>query len=111
MVQLASCGNQFRSQNKNFSYKNNLANQILMRIMKGEWSKDRLEMAKYLKPRLMKLVNNVFYLRPEDLEMHEYKQTSRGEKLMKELPETMMKIKIRSRQDYFERRRLSQKRR
>ncbi len=62
MVQLASCGNQFRSQNKNFSYKNNLANQILMQITKGEWSEDRRDMAKCLKPRLLKLLNNVFYL-------------------------------------------------
>ncbi len=76
-----------------------------------EWSKDCQEMAKHLKPCLLKLVNNKFYVQPEQLAMHDYKQFSQEEKLMKELPETMKKIKIQSRQDFFDRQRIGQKRR
>ncbi len=102
MMQIASCGNQFRIQNKNFSYKHYLAKQILIRIIRGEWTKDQQDLAKILEPRLHHFMHSKFHIRPEQLAMHDFKQFSWGEKLMKELPEMMKKIKIRTRQDYFD---------
>ncbi len=51
----------------------NLAEQILIRIIKGEWMKNRQNLAKILEPHLHHFMQNKFYMRPEQLAMHDFK--------------------------------------